>query len=431
MYFYSTRYPQHKCNIDEALVNGIAPDGGLYLPSFFPFVYGSLNESTLSFQAISKILLTPFLEACFSANEIDDIITQSFFFDVPVINLTNELMVAELFHGPTLAFKDFGGQFMAASLSRILKKKNQRATILVATSGDTGGAVAQGFFQKENTNVVILYPKGKVSELQELQLTTFGENIKAICVEGTFDDCQRLVKTAFADMELSEKLSLSSANSINIGRLLPQMTYYAYVSHHYFLKHKKAIDIVVPSGNFGNITAALFVKKMGFPIGKLIAATNANDVVPNYFNTGIYSPSHSKPTLSNAMDVGAPSNMERILSLYENDLNAIKSDLESLSVNDDQTIMTMQEIYKTHGYVADPHTAVGIYAAQIRTSDNPIVVMSTAHPAKFKEDVDRILGISVELPIQLRLLLGKTVLKETIKNDYDLLKSQLLIDFKA
>lgn len=429
MHFYSTRDPQHKCNIDEALVNGIAPDGGLYLPSDFPNVYDTLSESISSFQSISKAILTPFLEGYFSTNEIDEIIDQSFFFDVPVIELTSDLMVAELFHGPTLAFKDFGGQFMAATLSRILKKKNKRATILVATSGDTGGAVAQGFFQKENTNVVILYPKGKVSELQELQLTTFGGNIKALCVEGTFDDCQRLVKTAFADKELSEKLSLSSANSINIGRLLPQMTYYAYVSHHYFLENKNPIDIVVPSGNFGNITAALFVKKMGFPIGKLIAATNANDVVPNYFSTGVYTPSSSVRTLSNAMDVGAPSNMERILSLYGNDLAAIKNDFESLSVSDEQTKSTMQAIYKTHGYIADPHTAVGIFVAQNRNSQQPIIVMSTAHPAKFKDDVEQILDTTLDLPTQLSKLLKKEVLKEMTKNDYQQLKSLLLGEF--
>lgn len=425
MHFYSTRNTSYQCTIDEALLQGIAPDGGLFLPAEFPNTYGSLRGAEYTFQQIAENILTPYLSPFFSTDEIASIVEQSFCFDVPVMPLTNNLHIAELFHGPTLAFKDFGGQFMANVLTRILAKRKQKATILVATSGDTGGAVAQGFYEKENVNVIILYPKGKVSELQELQLTTFGKNIRAICTDGTFDDCQRLVKQAFADKELCDKFSLSSANSINIGRLLPQMTYYAYVSHQFFMQSGKVPDVVVPSGNFGNITAALFVKKMGFPIGKLIAATNSNDVVPAYFKTGQYIPAPSKQTLSNAMDVGAPSNMERLFALYNHDLQHLKMDFEGVAITDEETKHTMRNIYAKHHYIADPHTAVAICGAGVVNTDTPKIVMSTAHPAKFKNDVEQILQIELPLPPQLSNLLGKPVFKEELPNNYNSLKAAI------
>lgn len=425
MYFYSTRNLSYQVSIDNALVMGIAPDGGLFLPSDFPPVYPLLNNEPCTLQRAAAVVLAPYLSSYFSHQDISDIVQQSFQFEVPLVKLNEGLHVAELFHGPTLAFKDFGGQFMANVLSRILAKRSKRATILVATSGDTGGAVAQGFYEKENVNVVILYPKGKVSELQELQLTTYGKNIRAISIDGTFDDCQRLVKHAFADREFSEKLSLSSANSINIGRLLPQMIYYAYTSHIYFLEYKKVPDVIVPSGNFGNITAALFVKKMGFPIGKLIAATNSNNVVPAYFETGNYIPTSSKHTLSNAMDVGAPSNMERLLTLYNHDLQSMRTDFEAVAVTDEETKKTMRDTYDRFGYIADPHTAVGICVAEKLKTDTPKIVMSTAHPAKFKKDVEQILQIKLPLPTQLSCLLNKQVYKEELPDDYNAFKAAI------
>ena len=400
---------------------GIATDGGLFMPSEFPIVYNTI-ESGDSFNVIALKIISPFLQSYFNEDEIKQIIEDSFNFDVPIVSLTDRLRIIELFHGPTLAFKDFGGQFMANTLSLILKRKNQRATVLVATSGDTGGAVANGFFDKENIEVVILYPKGKVSKLQELQLTTFGKNITAICVDGTFDDCQRLVKMAFADSDLTNQLGLTSANSINIGRLLPQMTYYAYASHQHFLQSGNKPTIVVPSGNFGNITAGLFVKKMGFPIERFIAATNANDVVPSYLATGTYTPRTSVQTLSNAMDVGAPSNLERINNLFSSDVAAIKKELTAQSVSDLETKNTMLDTYLKQSYIADPHTAVGIHAANEISTNEATLIMATAHPAKFKEDVENVLRIEIPLPKQLSDLLGKVSTKIEMENNFGELK---------
>jgi threonine synthase len=426
MKFYSTRNKEHKVTIDVAIASGIAPDGGLYMPEYIPETYSKLNADENSFDAIAFNLIHLYLESFFSESEIHDIIKSSFNFDVPLVSLNENLTIAELFHGPTLAFKDFGGQFMANTLSAILSKKNKKATILVATSGDTGSAVANGFFEKGNIDVLILYPKGKVSKLQELQLTTFGKNIKAISVDGTFDDCQLLVKTAFIDSDLTQKINLSSANSINIGRLIPQMTYYGYVSHIFMQQYNTKPNIIVSSGNFGNLTAGLIAQKMGYPIKHFAAATNANDVVPEYFETGKYSPRASVQTLSNAMDVGAPSNMERIEDLYHHDLLQIKAAFNAHAVTDEQTKATMQAIFSKYNYVADPHTAVGIYCAEKFYSSEKNIVMSTAHPAKFKEDVEEILGINIELPYQLSQLLGKDSENIAIGKDYQEFKSFLL-----
>lgn len=425
MYFYSTQNHNLKASIDEALLAGIATDGGLFMPSEFPSVYDTIEKND-SFNTIAFKIIFPFLQSYFTEDEIKQIVQDSFNFEVPIVSLTDKLKIVELFHGPTLAFKDFGGQFMANTLSKILKRKNHRATVLVATSGDTGGAVANGFFDKENIEVVILYPKDKVSKLQELQLTTFGKNITAISVEGTFDDCQRMVKMAFADTELTMQLGLTSANSINIGRLLPQMTYYAYASHQHFLSTGKKPTVVVPSGNFGNITAGLFVKKMGFPIQRFVAATNANDVVPSYLASGNYISRPSVQTLSNAMDVGAPSNLERINCLFSDDVVAIKKELTALSVSDIATKATMLDTYSEYSYIADPHTAVGIHAANELPTNETTLVMSTAHPAKFKEDVENVLGIEIPLPKQLSDLIGKQSNKIEMENDFDTLKSVLL-----
>lgn len=424
MQFYSTRNSNHIVNIDEAILNGIASDGGLYMPSAFTNAYELLAGNDL--HSVAENMLTPFIGGYFSTDEIKAIVCESFCFDVPLVQLNEQLYIAELFHGPTLAFKDFGGMFMANVMSKILQRQGRKLTILVATSGDTGGAVANGFFDKENIDVVILYPKGKVSDLQELQLTTFGKNITAIAVDGTFDDCQHLVKTAFADQELKASANLSSANSINIGRLIPQMIYYGYVANTLFKEKDIKPTIVVPSGNFGNISAGLFAKRIGYPIARFIAATNANDVVPEYFNTGAYLPRPSVQTLSNAMDVGAPSNMERINNLFGSDVSKIKDEISAYSVSDVQTKATMQSIYEKHNYIVDPHTAVGIQVAEEKANNETTVVMSTAHPAKFKADVEQILGVSIPLPKQLSDIMNKPQQRINISQSYLALKTFLL-----
>jgi threonine synthase len=424
MHFYSTRNKEKLYSIEEALMAGIAPDGGLFMPSAFENIYPQISQDD-SFTTIAQKLVTPFLADYFLADDIQEIVTQSFDFEVPIVPLNDNLSVVELFHGPTLAFKDFGGRFMANALSKILSKSQEKATILVATSGDTGSAVANGFFDKKNIEVVILYPKGKVSHLQELQLTTFGKNIRAICVDGTFDDCQRMVKTAFADAELTKKLGLTSANSINIGRLLPQMTYYAFAAHRHFAQIGQKPTIIVPSGNFGNITAGLFVKKMGFPIQRFIAATNANDVVPTYFTTGHYTPRASVQTISNAMDVGTPSNMERILSLYDNSLEKVAADVTAFAATDEETANTMKACFQKYNYIADPHTAVGLFVADKFAPNEQKLVMATAHPAKFKETVEDILRTAIELPIQLNSLLDKPSKAVSIRNDFEELRGIL------
>jgi len=424
MQFYSTRNSNHIVNIDEAILNGIANDGGLYMPSAFTNVYEQLGENDL--HSVAENMLTPFIGGYFSAGEIKAIVHESFAFEVPLVQLNEQLYIAELFHGPTLAFKDFGGMFMANVMSKILQKQGRKLTILVATSGDTGGALANGFFDKENIDVVILYPKGKVSDLQELQLTTFGKNITAIAVDGTFDDCQHLVKTAFADQELKASANLSSANSINIGRLIPQMIYYGYVANKLYKEKNIRPTIVVPSGNFGNISAGLFAKRIGYPISRFIAATNANDVVPEYFNTGTYTPRPSVQTLSNAMDVGAPSNMERINNLFGSDVSKIKDEISAFAVSDEETKASMQSIYKKHNYIADPHTAVGINVAEEKANNETTVVMSTAHPAKFKADVEQILGVSIPLPKQLSDIMNKPQQRINISQSYSALKTFLL-----
>jgi threonine synthase len=424
MRFYSTRNKEKSYSIEEALMAGIAPDGGLFMPSSFENIYPQISQDD-SFTTTAQKLVTPFLADYFSADDIQEIVTQSFDFEVPIVSLNDNLSVVELFHGPTLAFKDFGGRFMANALSKILSKSQEKATILVATSGDTGSAVANGFFNKKNIEVVILYPKGKVSHLQELQLTTFGKNIRAICVDGTFDDCQRMVKTAFADAELTKKLGLTSANSINIGRLLPQMTYYAFAAHRHFVQTGQKPTIIVPSGNFGNITAGLFVKKKGFPIQRFIAATNANDVVPTYFTTGHYTPRASVQTISNAMDVGTPSNMERILSLYDDSLEKVAADVTAFAATDEETANTMKAYFQKYNYIADPHTAVGLFVADKFAPNEQKLVMATAHPAKFKETVEDILRTNIELPIQLSSLLDKPSKAVFIRNDFEELRGIL------
>jgi len=423
MKFYSTRDKEKLFSLKEALMLGMAPDGGLFMPEQIPHInIEHLLKGNATIHECAYAVLSPFLLEDFDAQQISEMISAAFNFEVPIISLEKNLFLCELFHGPTLAFKDFGARMMAQLMSAFLKNDNDEITILVATSGDTGSAVASGFFNVPNIKVVILYPAGKVSTLQELQLTTYGGNITALKVEGTFDDCQALVKQAFADDELRNRARISSANSINIGRLLPQMIYYAYTS----IKMKKDTGsdciMCVPSGNFGNLTAALMVKQMGFPIKHFYAATNANDTVPDYFKTKNYTPKKSQPTISNAMDVGNPSNFERMLCLYDNNFEKISTDISAIAISDDSTISMMKEVFNERKYLTDPHTAVAIAATRIlneaKNNLAPVVVMATAHPAKFAGTIEQHLPLKVEIPDKLENLRTKLSMSTDIDIQY-------------
>ena len=363
----------------------------------------------------------------FPLDELKKITDNAFNFDAPLINLHDNIYVLELFHGPSAAFKDFAARFMAQVLGYYVKNDNKKITILVATSGDTGSAVAKGFYKVPDIDVVILYPKNKVSYLQEKQLTTLNENVAALEVKGTFDDCQRLVKEAFVDSELNAKITMSSANSINIGRLLPQSFYYIWA---YIQAEKPEVIFCTPSGNFGNLTAGLIAKQMGLPVKKFIAATNANDVVPEYLNTGIFNARPSVQTYSNAMDVGNPSNFSRMVDIYKN-VESMKNDVIGFKATDKETIECIREVYEKYNYILDPHSAVGYKAIKDFTEQNnnmdiPIILHETAHPSKFSETIKEAIGIEVDLPEVLFEAMHKE--KKSIEIDADLksLKKYLL-----
>ena len=415
---------------EEAVVRGIAPDRGLYFPekihrlpaSFFNDIE-TKTIPEIAFQAIA-----PFLEGSIPENELKKIITETLDFDFPIISINNQIATLELFQGPTLAFKDVGARFMARCLGYFNQNNTtQKVTVLVATSGDTGGAVAHGFLGVPGIEVVILYPKGKVSKVQEQQLTTLGQNITALEVDGVFDDCQDMVKTAFLDEEITKQKQLTSANSINIARWLPQMFYY-FIAYKKLKKLNKPLVISVPSGNFGNICAGLMAREIGLPIDHFVASTNINDVVPDYLKTGIYKPIKSTPTISNAMDVGDPSNFIRILKIFGDDFENLKQTLSGYRFTDNQTRKALKEIHQISGYVADPHGAVGYLGLKEYLKDHPGkygIFLETAHPVKFLDTVEETLDIKVEIPNRLKETLTKTKDSIEIKN-YEGLKSFLL-----
>jgi threonine synthase len=385
----------------EAVLRGLAPDGGLYLPtSLLPITPDVLTSwRGLPIDDVAVRVLTHLVGDEFDRAAFAGLVREAFDFPAPTVPLKDGIAVLELFHGPTLAFKDFGARFLARIFGYLLKERGDHATILVATSGDTGSAVAQGFHGVPRVQVVVLYPAGKVSRFQEAQMATLGENVRAVRVPGTFDDCQRLVKQAFLDNRL-ERLNLSSANSINIGRLLPQTVYYVAS----WLAAGKAGDVVfaVPSGNLGNLTAGVIAQRLGLPVGRFVAATNLNDVLPEYLRTGIYRARPARPTLSNAMDVGDPSNFPRLAQIHGEALDALRANIVGLSVSEDETRRTIREVYHTDGYVLDPHGAVGVAAAlRIRKETGerrPIIALATAHPAKFGDVIREELGFYPELP---------------------------------
>lgn len=426
MKFYSTNRKSEPVTFLKAAETGLAPDGGLYMPQTVPKLslpYDIIPSETLpDLQELSIKAATPFLEDSLSEGEIENLIRDAITMDAPLIKLNDELFVLELFHGPTLAFKDFGARFMARLFSNHRSESDKDLVILVATSGDTGGAVASGFYGLDGVHVCLLYPKGKVSDVQRKQMTTLGSNITALEINGTFDDCQKLVKQAFSDDELNQILRLSSANSINVARLLPQSFY--YLSAYFQLKKYSVSDpvFVVPSGNFGNLTAGIMAAKMGMPVAGFVAATNRNDVVPEYLKGEEFLPRISVQTISNAMDVGNPSNFDRIRALYDFDDDAIRKDIKGYSFSDEETRVMIREIFDRYEYVADPHTAVGLLAAEHFKRDykphHPAIVLSTAHPAKFPDVVEDEIKQDVEVPERLKKASGSNEKSMPLSADF-------------
>lgn len=419
MQYYSTSGYAPKTTLQDAVVKGLAPDKGLYMPERIPTIPKAFfnNISEMSLQDIAYVVANTLFGDDIDSETLKKIVNETLNFDIPLVHVDGNRYSLELFHGPTLAFKDVGARFMARLLGYFNKKNGTKdVNVLVATSGDTGSAVANGFLGVDGVKVFVLYPKGKVSKIQEAQFTTLGQNITALEISGTFDDCQALVKNAFMDAELNEKLQLTSANSINVARFLPQMFYYFY-AYAQLAKMNKPLDnivISVPSGNFGNITAGLIGKKMGLPIKRFIAANNKNDIFYQYLLNGEYNPRPSITTIANAMDVGAPSNFARILDLYGNSHEAIKKEISGCTYTDDQIAETLKETYKDTGYLLDPHGAVGYRSLLEGLKDDEIgIFLETAHPAKFKETVESIIKDEVEIPSKLVAFMKGT--KSTIK----------------
>ncbi|RSC93184.1 threonine synthase [Tenacibaculum singaporense] len=424
MNYYSLNHTSPNVSFEEAVVNGLAPDRGLYFPENITplskeFIdnIGEYSNEEIAYEAIKQ-----FVGDEIPKNVLQKIIKETINFEFPVVPIEENIGTLELFHGPTMAFKDVGARFMARCLGYFNRYKDQQVTVLVATSGDTGGAVANGFLGIKGVDVVILYPSGKVSDIQEKQLTTLGQNITALEVDGVFDDCQDMVKTAFLDAEINR--TLTSANSINIARWLPQMFYFFFAYKQVYKKHKEVV-FSVPSGNFGNICAGIMVQKLGLPIKHFVASTNVNDTVPNYLASGEYHPKPSKATISNAMDVGNPSNFIRIQELFNNDLALLKAAFSSFSFSDNETRKAMKNIYKNSSYIADPHGAVGYLGLKKYDLDSDFgIFLETAHPVKFLDVVEDVLNVTVEIPPQIASVIDKQ--KEAIKiSSYQELKDFL------
>jgi threonine synthase len=427
MIFYSTTKTSAPVSFKKATLEGLAPDGGLYVPSAMPRF--SSDEIALlktgSFNNIAFAIAKKFAGDEISLDRLSALIDECFTFDTTLHQLDQNTFIEELFHGPTLAFKDYGARFLARMTGHFASEENRMITVLVATSGDTGSAVAYGFHGIPNTRVVLLYPSGKVSRLQEQQLTTAGNNVFALEVVGDFDDCQRLVKQAFVDPSLRQHLTLTSANSINISRLIPQSFYYAWASLHINLHYPDTYPLFsVPSGNYGNLTAGIMARKMGFPVGHFIAASNANDSVTRYLDEGRFEPRPTISTLTSAMDVGNPSNFARLLHFYERDYRRMGEDITGIAVSDADTIGTIRSVYQRFKYVMDPHTAVGYRALDLfrqKHTDTvtPGVVLSTAHPVKFDEAVMTATGKAVPLPEAMEEIMNKPKKATMIGNRYE------------
>lgn len=431
MKYYSTNKQAPEATLEEAVVRGLASDKGLFMPfSIKPLpqaFYDSID--TLSFQEIACRVADAFFGEDVPADTLKQIVYDTLSFDVPLVKVTDDIYSLELFHGPTLAFKDVGGRFMARLLGHFIRKEGKkRVNVLVATSGDTGSAVANGFLGVEGIHVYVLYPKGKVSDIQEKQFTTLGRNITALEVDGTFDDCQALVKSAFMDKELNGRLLLTSANSINVARFLPQAFYY----FHAYAQLKRAgradnVVICVPSGNFGNITAGLFGKRMGLPVKRFIASNNRNDIFYQYLRTGVYTPRPSIATIANAMDVGNPSNFARVLDLYGGNHAAITAEISGAAYTDGQIAETMKTVWQQKHYLLDPHGACGFRALSegLRPGETG-VFLETAHPAKFKDTVEGIIGETVAIPEKLQAFMRGTKQSLPMSKEFADFKKYLL-----
>lgn len=433
MKLYSTNNKNLRVSFKEAVFNSMPQDRGLYMPTEIPQLEPEFIEriENYSLPEIAYQIASTLLKDEIPANDLKALVEEAANFEAPVVKLDEQTFVLELFHGPSLAFKDFGARFMSRVMAYFLKDGEQLLDVLVATSGDTGGAVALGFLGVPNTRVTILFPKGKVSEVQRLQLTTNGQNIRAIAIDGTFDDCQALVKQAFADDELNAEFRLTSANSINIARLIPQTFYYfnAFAQ----LKRQGFKDVVfsVPSGNFGNIGAGLLAYKMGLPVHQFIAATNANDTVPRFLESGIYEAKPSVQTYANAMDVGAPSNWVRIMNLFGEDRSAIQKLVKAYRFTDEETLAGIEEIFEQFNYVACPHTAIAYLATKAFAIENPNgivakVFLSTAHACKFPEVFPDDILAEMELPAQIESLKNNPELYDELGNDFEGFKGYLL-----
>jgi len=433
MKLYSTNNPSTRVSFKEAVFNSMPQDKGLYMPVEIPplpqdFI-ANLDKYTLP--EIAFTVAKHMLAGAIPDNDLQALINDAINFDAPIAELEEDVYVLELFHGPSLAFKDFGARFMSRVMAYFLEAGEKQLDVLVATSGDTGGAVALGFLGVPNTRVTILYPKGKVSEIQELQLTTNGQNIRALEVDGTFDDCQALVKQAFTDAELNEKFRLTSANSINIARLIPQTFYYFNTYAQLLRQGKKKAVFAVPSGNFGNIGAGLLAWKMGLPVEQFIAATNVNDTVPEFLKTGVYQPKPTVATLSNAMDVSSPSNWVRIADLFKNDSTELKKLITGYSFDDEDTVKAIVKIFGAYKYVACPHTAIAWLALtdwMDKQADDDVagVFLSTAHPCKFPDVFPEQIGKAVSVPEQVKDLQQKPKHATALRADFGAFKSYLL-----
>ena len=429
MNYYSLNKQAPNTSFKDAVIKGLAPDKGLYFPenitplrSEYFHNIDNLSHLEIAFQAIKQ-----FVSPEIPKEVLKTIVEETLSFNFPVVQLSENISTLELFHGPTMAFKDIGARFMACCLGYFNKDNTDQVTVLVATSGDTGSAVANGFLGVKGVNVVILYPSGKVSDIQEKQLTTLRQNITALEVNGTFDDCQAMVKTAFSDSDLTSQMQLTSANSINVARWLPQIFYFMFA---YKQLHNKYKDIVfsVPSGNFGNISAGMVAQQLGLPIKHFVASNNKNNVVTQYLKTALYSPKPSVQTISNAMDVGNPSNFIRIQEIYKNKFESLKNNMSSYSFSDDETKKAMLEIYNKFNYVADPHGAVGYLGCKSHLKRNPnahCVFLETAHPTKFLDVVEKVIKEKQPLPSQIKAVMDKE--KKSVKiTTYKDLKNYLL-----
>jgi threonine synthase len=431
MRYRSTARKAPLTSLRGAVLRGLAPDGGLYMP---------VEIARRSPEELEEFRRLPFTEVCFrvarpfAGAEVPEeilweVVSEAINFPVKLVSLSPGLHILELFHGPTLAFKDFGARFMARLMGYFVRGETRPLTVLVATSGDTGSAVAHGFLGVPGIRVVILYPSKRISEAQEKQFTTLGENITALEVAGTFDDCQRLVKQAFSDEALNKRVFLTSANSINIGRLLPQMFYHV-AAYRQLPVASVPLIVSVPSGNFGNLTAGIFAKRIGLPVAKFIAATNANDIVPEYLRTGEFHPRPAKATYSNAMDVGHPNNFPRLLDLCRGRLEYVQREIWGHGATDEETLSEMKVMHERFAYIADPHTAVGVLGWEAykreHLESSQGLVLATAHPAKFADVVMKAIGIAPQLPDRLAAYLQRDKLSRTISSSYDDFKQFLL-----